>query len=67
MSQVPKQHHNPKENVEHHGNVSDESKASLNADLEPSAAKDRAEDERLEILIQSDSSKPVKECGLGRS
>jgi hypothetical protein len=59
MSQVPEQHHNPNENVEHHGNISDKSKATLNADLEPSAAKDRAADERLEILIQSELSKPV--------
>ena len=52
MSQVPEEHHNANENGEHHRNVSDESKASLDADLEPSAAKDRAEDERLAILIQ---------------
>jgi hypothetical protein len=54
VSQVPEEDHNTNENGEHHSNISDESKASLDADLEPSAAKDRAEDERFAILIQSD-------------
>ncbi len=53
MPQVPEEHHYASENVEQHSNVNDESRASLNADLEPSA-KDRAAEERLEILIQSD-------------
>ena len=59
MSQVPEEHHDFTVNGEHHSNVSDDSRASLIADLDPSTAKDRAEEERLEILIQSDSSKPV--------
>lgn len=54
MSQDPEEDHDASKNAEHHSNVSDESKASLNIDLEPEAAKQKAENERLEVLIQSD-------------
>lgn len=35
-------------------NVGEESKPTLDADLEPSAVKDKAQDERLQILIDPD-------------
>ncbi len=54
MSQVPEENQEASKNAEHHSNVNDESKQSLNIDLEPAAAKQKAENERLEILIQSD-------------
>ncbi|MGA7314639.1 MAG: hypothetical protein WBX22_11780 [Silvibacterium sp.] len=54
MSQAPEKDNDASENAEHHSNVSDESIASLNTDLEPAAAKQEAESERLKILIQSD-------------
>jgi hypothetical protein len=54
MSQPPEEPHDPNRNCEHHSNVADESKATLNADLGPSEAKDIAQEERFEILIQSD-------------
>jgi hypothetical protein len=54
MSQPPKDHHDPNTNDEHHNNVSDESRATLNTDLGSSEATDEAQEERLEILIESD-------------
>jgi hypothetical protein len=35
-------------------NVAEESKPTLDADLEPSTVKDKAQDERLQILIDPD-------------
>jgi hypothetical protein len=54
MSQPPEEPHDPNTNGEHHSNVADESKATLNADLGSSEATDESQEERLEILIESD-------------
>jgi hypothetical protein len=57
MSQPPAgQPHNPYGNVEHHCNIRDESRATLDADVEQSDAVDIAHEERLWILIESDAS-----------
>jgi hypothetical protein len=42
---------------------SNESKASLDADLEPSTVKDQAQDERLEILTENPLIEQRKQCG----
>ena len=54
MSQPTEAHGDPSKSGEHHSNVSDESRPTLNVDLGPSDATDEAQDERLEILIKSD-------------
>jgi hypothetical protein len=54
MSHPPEQPRDSNKSGEHHSNVSDESRPTLNSDLEPSEATDKAQDERLEILIESD-------------
>ena len=54
MSQPPAgQPDKPNGNDEHHTNINDESRATLDADVEPSEAVDIAHEERLEILITS--------------
>ena len=54
MSHPPEQPRDSNTSGEHHCNISDESRPTLNSDLEPSEATDKAQDERLEILIKSD-------------
>ena len=54
MAQPTEEHGDPNKNCEHHSNVSDESRPTLNVDLGPSEATDQAQNERLEILIKSD-------------
>ena len=51
MSPATDGHQKPNTNHEQRSNLSDESKASVDADLEPSAVKQEAADERLQILI----------------
>lgn len=58
MSQPPKEPDNTRGIGEHHTNVSDESRATLNADVQPSEAADIAHEERLEVLIESGASHP---------
>ena len=59
MSQPPTgQPDKPNESGEHHSNVCDESRPTLNADVEPPEAVDLAHEERLEILIESDVANP---------
>ena len=48
-------------NREQRSNISDESKPSVDADLEPSPVKEEAADERLQILIRL--TQPDKESG----
>jgi len=57
MSQPPgTQNPHPDGNGEHHSNINDESRATLDADVEPSEAVDIAHEERLENLIDSEAS-----------
>jgi hypothetical protein len=56
MSQATDKHPQPTTGSEGHGHVNGSvngSRPSANADLEPSAAQEKAEKERLEILIES--------------
>jgi len=57
MSNAREQNHSVSENCEHHSNVNDDSKPTLDRDLEPSSVQEKAKNERLEILINGE---PVK-------
>ena len=54
MSYPPEEPRSPNSTGEHHSNVGDESRPTLHSDLGSPEATDEAQDERLEILIESD-------------
>ena len=57
MPHTREERDNVSENCEHHSNISDDSRPTLDRDLELPSVQERAKDERLEILINGE---PIK-------